>query len=729
MSNSRRRHYTKRNTSNKSTSPALALGAALSGWALVASANSTTTIVGSTTSYYGMSGAENFEFSSTGTITTAHSPGLDVDSSVTNSTITLDVGGRLHSSGGTGLLNNGQVNLIDNNGTISSAATAIDNQSSISQINNTGLISGPNAIVNSGTLGAIHNAGTISGNISSSSSAVLTITGGSGNAVGTFTGTGGSIGTITNSSGNIQFTSGNLLLNDIILVGSNTVSNSGAALQVNNQLSITGNYSQSAASTLLIGVSDGASATGSAGADSGYGRLTVSGSANVAPGSSVALVRTGSTYSFAQGQRYVVIVANSSGTNYNASSLNYSATGYSGPITGAAVADGGNSDLVLTLGNSAPVNGATVNNASSALGGLFNYTGTQPKLLNLFNAAAAIGSDSATANTVGSQLSPIGVASANFLVSAVSSHAAASVVHSRLGQIRGGMSSGDAALDSTVWMQMFGSHINQGERDGLSGYHANFSGLMIGADRPVGDRWQAGAALSYSTSSLKELGAYQGSSVDSQAFGIHGYAGYDADNWYLDLDASIGKAHYDSQRLVDFPGFYGVANGTYSGTQYSVSAEAGWPIQLGGWHDTTLTPFVNLTYFRLEQSGYTESGGNGAALTVDSVGDDSVTSQLGARLEHKYDTRWGAAAAYVQLGWRHEYLTTHLQTTAYYAADASGATSFTNTGAAPLRDKGVLALGVTLAKSQQLSVSGQLQFEGCDSYRTYGANLTLRYRF
>jgi len=172
-----------------------------------------------------------------------------------------------------------------------------------------------------------------------------------------------------------------------------------------------------------------------------------------------------------------------------------------------------------------------------------------------------------------------------------------------------------------------------------------------------------------------------------------------------------------------------MANGAYNGTQYSASAEAGWPIKIVGWHDTTLTPIVNLTYSRLEQSGYTENGGNGAALKVNSVGDNSVTSQLGARLEHKYETRWGAMSSYAQLGWRHEYLDTRLQTTANYAADTSSATSFTNKGAAPLRDKGVLALGVTLAKSQQLSVSGQLQFDGGNGYQAYGASLTLRYRF
>lgn len=728
------RRHRKANRSLQSKVPlALVLGSALSGNALVASANSMTTVIGSTTSNYTMYGAQDLLFQSVGTINTTLTPALTVDSSVTHSTITLQPGAKLISSAGSGigLLNKGQIDRISNSGLISGTQTAIENQASITLITNTGTISGANAIVNTGSLGAIANAGTIAGNISLGSSA-LTITGGSGSSFGTLTG-----GTISSSANQLTLGSGNLLLDDDLVLnsGSGTLTSSGGTLQINGHKTLSGNYVQDASETLRIGVSDGATATGAT-SDAGYGRLTVSGSATIASGSSITLATTGSSYSFAQGQRYLVIVANSSGTNYNASSLNYSAVGYSGTVTGAVVSDGGNSDLVLTLGStgggSSPINAATASNSSEALRGLFNYTGTQAQLLNLFNAAAAIGSDSGKANAVGAQLSPIGVASTNFLISNASLGATSGILNNRLGQTRTGLSSGDAMLDQSVWGQVFGSHISQGERDGLSGYRADFGGLMIGADRPIGDRWQAGAAFSYGTSSSRETGSGAGSSIKSQALGVHGYAGFTADKWYLNLDTSVRRLSYDSHRKIEFPGFYGVATGNYHGTQYQVSAETGWPILLDSklLHRTTLTPIAGLSYSRLEQSAYTEKDGNGAALSVGATADSSLSSRLAVRLERGSDTRWGAVTSYVQLGWQHELRNTRLQTTARYVADATGGTSFTSQGAKPQRDVAVLTLGTMLAKSEQLTLSGQLQINsGDNSYREYGANLMLRYRF
>ena len=91
------------------------------------------------------------------------------------------------------------------------------------------------------------------------------------------------------------FGSGNLLLNDAINVGSNTVNNVGATLQVNAPMTITGNYSQGAGATLLSGVTSA----------SNYGELMVTGNTTIASGSSVGL--RSQSYAFTDGQRYLVV--------------------------------------------------------------------------------------------------------------------------------------------------------------------------------------------------------------------------------------------------------------------------------------------------------------------------------------------------------------------------------------------------------------------------------------
>lgn len=661
-----------------------------------------------------LSGAEGI-FLSTSSITTLTNTG-------TISTSFFGVGVDVGSTVGT----------LNNSGTIGSGSYGITSRGTIGSLINSGVIQGSLQAINAYSgdqIGAVTNTGSIIGDILVSRT--LNISGGA-STMGTLTGYGGTIGTISITAGDLAFTSGQQLLNDHVTVGTGrTVFNTGATLQINNPLAITGNYSQNAAATLRVGVSDAAVAGGSAATDTGYGRLTVSGSANIASGSSIALTRTGSSYAFAAGQRYVVIAATSAGTSYNADTLNYSATGYSGRISGSAVADGGNSDLVVTLGGPA-ANQATLGNASQALAGLFNYAGTQSQLLNLYNAALAAGTNSGTANAVGAQLSPVGIASGSARTGRAVGNTVSGVIRGRLGAQRtgSGLSSGDEPLERSAWTQAFGGRIDQGMRDGLAGYVADYSGVLFGVDRKVSDRWRAGTAFSYATSTLREGDANSGSSVRSRAYGLHFYGGFEGDDYYLDLHTSVDAVQYDSARRIAFTGFASNAYGNFNGLQYQASAELGRPIRFGSAENsTTLTPIVDLTYIGLRQSGYSESGGNGAALKVDATHDNSFTSQIGTRLEQAIDTRWGGLTPYVQLGWRHEYLNSRLQTSASFAADPSGSTAFTNSGAKPVSDTASLALGATLRKTEQLALSARILYDAAPGFQSLGGNIALRYLF
>jgi len=316
-------------------------------------------------------------------------------------------------SSGIGILNNTAITSLSNSGIIT-GSIGINNSGQIGTLTNTGNIGGTTSAINStGSIGTIaNNGGTIAGAIVNSGS-TLTITGGAGSTFGTITGASGGIGSadiglITNTASNLVFGTGNQLLNSNINVGGySVVLNTGSTVQVNNAISITGNYTQNSGSTLNIGVADGAVATGVVSADSGYGRLLISGVATFSAGSGVSLKKTG-TYNFADGQRFVVAQANTANTNFNASGLNYSAQGFSGNMTGVSVVDSDDNtktDLMVTLGNSSPNNFATTPVAVASLEGLFRYDGTNVAMLDMFNAAAALGSTAAS-NRAGAQLSP-----------------------------------------------------------------------------------------------------------------------------------------------------------------------------------------------------------------------------------------------------------------------------------------------------------------------------------
>ena len=177
---------------------------------------------------------------------------------------------------------------------------------------------------------------------------------------------------------------------------------------------------------------------------------------------------------------------------------------------------------------------------------------------------------------------------------------------------------------------------------------------------------------------------------------------------------------------VNYAGFAGGASGSFDGTQYITSAQAGYPIKLDA--VTTLTPIGGLTYSRLHQDGYTETG-SAAALQVGSANTSSIKSDLGAKLERSFKTSFGDMTPSAQLSWRHEYRNTGLQSVANFAADTTGTTSFTTQGAAPEKDTGVLVLGVTLARSRNLTLGAHYTLEAAGGYTAQTADVRLRYRF
>jgi len=661
-----------------------------------------------------------------------------------NGTIgTLTNNGRISGSSSGGIVNYHSIGSLTNNGTISSGLDGIFNNGTITTLNNRGLITGSVFALDnntSGTISSFTNSGTIAGDIRNLPSRDLTINGGTGSTFGTLTGLSSAIGVITNTASNLIFGSGNQLLNDNINVGTNMVSNLAGTLQVNNHLTITGNYSQASAATLQIGVANGATSNG-LDSDTGYGRLYVSGTSAIASGSTVSLTKLNNSYAFATGQRYVVIETTGAAT-YNASALNYSVSGYA--VTGASVADSTNTgatDLVLTLGSASSgiasvANSATTSNAVAALTGLFNYSGTNASLLNVFNSAAALTSP-AEATKAGAQLSPTAVTSGVVQASAAATQTVATVASSHLDSLRtaqadgnSGVATGEHSYDVGVWGQVFDGHANQSERDNVSGYSANYNGLLLGADAEVTDHVRAGGLFSYAKTSMSNSGDNTGTSASVNSYGLSAYGSYTDDPWYVNVLAGVAKQQYSTARDVSYTGFSGVANGSFHGLQYTTAVQAGYPLNVEQWlPGVTVTPLAGLSYSTLRQDGYSETGGNGAGLSVNAADANSLKSELAVKAETSFDTSYGKLQPLVQVGWHHEYHDSRMQSTASFADDTTGTTSFATQSAKPVSDTGALALGVTLLESKNLKVAARYTVEAGSGYVGQTADVQVRWQY
>ncbi|MEB6380944.1 autotransporter domain-containing protein [Leclercia adecarboxylata] len=706
------------------------------------------------------------------------------------------------------IYSDGDLSTIVNNGEISGNWSGIYiwnyyNQSAATQIINNGLLTGGNFALLIGSNNSdgvtLTNTGDIAGDIYALNATQLTINGGT-TTTGTLTGIDGATGTLIGSD--VVFGTGSLLLNDNIVtsmpeyglmslqmsdeveVSTGTVVNEAASLQVNNSINITGDYHQKAAATLISGVSDLAAANGDLLADAGYGRLNVSGNATIDAGSSINLLRTGSTYKFAEGQRYVVINAAGAETDYHADQLNYKALGYRGMVNGSVYEDAQSKALVLTLGAepvipdpveplpepqpeptpevtppvvtepeitppvvTTPVppapeepaqpgkrGYATIPSATAALGGLANYSGiASPELLNLYNASLAI-EGKKEANRAGERLST----SQNLNTSSaatVATSTAQAVVGAHIDAVRNPQASGtsgvatgdDYANNWIVWGQPFGGYARQDSSDDVSGYTAKFGGLIIGADRALGDDWRLGAALNYSNTSVHGKDNLSGNNSTADNYGVIGYAGYTGNPWYLNLSAGLNRQNYSSVRRADFTGFSGAAHGKFNGQSVTLQSEFGYPITLPA--DVVLTPLASLTYGYQHVDGYSETGGNGMALDVSSTHSQSVVSDIGARIEKTFSTGLGNLTPFAQVSWIHQYDNRQVSSHATYAADAIGETSFITKGASPVEDMAGVAIGSTLYDANDLSFDARYDLQAGDRYQAHTFSLRLRKSF
>jgi outer membrane autotransporter protein len=292
-----------------------------------------------------------------------------------------------------------------------------------------------------------------------------------------------------------------------------------------------------------------------------------------------------------------------------------------------------------------------------------------------------------------------------------------------LAQLTGksGIATGDQPIGTGVWLQGFGFRGDQDRRKSVDGYTADAYGFAIGADTLVGSgATRLGAAFSYGKSNIDDKGVNQGNKLDIDSYQVSLYGSLLLDGWYLNGSLGLGKHNYDSKRIV----LGNAVNGSHDAWQYSAKVDAGWPLKMGA---ATLVPVAALTYIRLNEDSYTESGVG--ALAVSSRDTDSFRSGLGAKALiplHEGDVQIGLELRAI---WNHEFADTAQDSTARFAA---GGGSFTTSGVRPARDSANLGASLRLAgggKEVRQSLLLSYDAEVKDQYLSHTALLQARFDF
>jgi outer membrane autotransporter protein len=291
-----------------------------------------------------------------------------------------------------------------------------------------------------------------------------------------------------------------------------------------------------------------------------------------------------------------------------------------------------------------------------------------------------------------------------------------------------GVSAGESDSGFATWGEAFGGGAHQSSDGQFSGYAMSSEGIVAGGDVRIADTsTRVGAVFSYTHADLNEHGDRTGDTMGLDSYGVLGYASVLGTHAYVDLLGGVLADKFNTVRVIDFTGFNGVASGSHDGTQYVAKLAGGYRLPMGT-SGTTLTPVWGVTYSHLNQDGYTESGGNGAALNVASEGDNSVKGEAGLKLEHSFKMASGDIVPELKVMYRHEFDNGAQLQTASYAADASEST-FSTLDVRPIENSELLSAGVNLLGKDGVTVTLKYTAEAASGYLSQGGSLRVRWAF
>jgi uncharacterized protein with beta-barrel porin domain len=376
--------------------------------------------------------------------------------------------------------------------------------------------------------------------------------------------------------------------------------------------------------------------------------------------------------------------------------------------------------LVTDVRNANTVSGLNQPGAAT-LNGLTTYDGTNSQVLASGGLVESLKTD-ADVRAAASSLSPI-VNGADIQTVINSTLLFDQQIDSRLdsfiyGQIPSSGRSADLGVarptpvygalpTNGAWIEGIGGGVHQSTAVGTPGYTAEIEGVIGGYDRLIGQGLRVGGAFGYIDGRVNGQSAI-GAREDIQTYQGLAYATWEQPSYYLRGSVGYGGVNFQSSRQVTFAGFNDVATGSHDGNVLTARGEAGVPFEYRG---NLLVPYAAFTYGKLEQSAYTESSANGAALAYGSASNDSDRSEIGGKIvvplgsAPVFSYLFPAGSSVVALEGRAVYVHEFGKVAQTVSASfVGGGSAFVATGPTPNRDMVDYGLGLRMG-------SGAVQFD------------------
>lgn len=287
-----------------------------------------------------------------------------------------------------------------------------------------------------------------------------------------------------------------------------------------------------------------------------------------------------------------------------------------------------------------------------------------------------------------------------------------------------GLAPGDGYSQSekSLWLQAYGSSIDQDERQGINGFDADTSGITIGADGLATEDLRLGFAFSYSDTEVNTKGIAYQNSIDS--YQASGYSSYQMGDYYINAIATYASNKYMAARHLVVGPLSRSASSEYDADQFGLRTTIGRNFQF---QEIEVTPYFSLDYVRLKTDGYTETGAGAANLTVNSNDSDALESTLGVSVGKQMKTSGGARfKPEASIAWQHLHNGENLTSTANFSG---GGGSFISTGFEPATDGIKVGLSMAIYNAGGLEFKMEYDYEAKEDYEGHFGRVTLSYTY
>jgi uncharacterized protein with beta-barrel porin domain len=194
---------------------------------------------------------------------------------------------------------------------------------------------------------------------------------------------------------------------------------------------------------------------------------------------------------------------------------------------------------------------------------------------------------------------------------------------------------------------------NWGNQSGVPnqvGYRSFSAGFTAGVDFWIKENLLVGLNAGYSNTDTSIGGT--GGNINIDTIPFNAYGSFFANGFYVNGILGYTHNNYDMERNIAFGTLNRTAKANTGGNQFQLGAETGYDIKVG---NAIFGPMLSLNYATLETQDFTESNAGALNLKVSSQSASSLQTGLGARAAYRAKVGNVTVKPQVSVAWQHEY--------------------------------------------------------------------------